>query len=211
MYLSKLLLDPAKRQVRLELANRYELHRTLLAQFEGQTRPEIKLLYRIEEADQNIYQPITLLVQSQVAPSWQALFQRGLLVQPVEIKTFEIQPGLGSQYYFRLLANPTIRRASGSWAGKRVEIRDAEEQKAWLARKGEGCGFKLLNMNAMDKGKISSQKTENGQKHIMQHQAVLFEGLLQVANPEMFIQAVMQGIGSAKGFGFGLLSLAKRS
>ena len=67
MYLSKLLLDPAKRQVRLELANRYELHRTLLAQFEGHTRDQIGLLYRIEVENLYVYQPIALFVQSQVA------------------------------------------------------------------------------------------------------------------------------------------------
>lgn len=38
--------------------------------------------------------------------------------------------------------------------------------------------------------------------------AVLFEGVLQVTDPDKLRIAVGAGIGSAKGFGFGLLSLA---
>ena len=40
------------------------------------------------------------------------------------------------------------------------------------------------------------------------HLAVRYEGLLQVGDPERLLQAVRGGIGSAKGLGFGLLSLA---
>jgi CRISPR system Cascade subunit CasE len=35
-----------------------------------------------------------------------------------------------------------------------------------------------------------------------------YEGRLQVTNIELLLDAVMSGIGPAKGFGFGLLSLA---
>ena len=37
---------------------------------------------------------------------------------------------------------------------------------------------------------------------------VLFEGMLRVDEPEKFLKSVESGIGSAKGFGFGLLSVA---
>ena len=43
----------------------------------------------------------------------------------------------------------------------------------------------------------------------MTHQAVRFEGVLQVVDPVAFQQTLRCGIGSAKGFGFGLLSLAR--
>ena len=38
---------------------------------------------------------------------------------------------------------------------------------------------------------------------------VRFNGLLQVTDPEKLMQAVRNGIGPAKAFGFGLLSLAR--
>jgi CRISPR-associated protein Cas6/Cse3/CasE subtype I-E len=38
--------------------------------------------------------------------------------------------------------------------------------------------------------------------------AVRFDGILQVTNAELFLQTLRAGIGPAKGFGFGLLSVA---
>ena len=38
--------------------------------------------------------------------------------------------------------------------------------------------------------------------------SVLFEGLLQVTDPDAFRQTLIRGIGSGKSFGFGLLSIA---
>ena len=35
-----------------------------------------------------------------------------------------------------------------------------------------------------------------------------FDGVLEVNDPDIFIKSIESGIGSAKGFGFGLLSIA---
>jgi CRISPR system Cascade subunit CasE len=45
--------------------------------------------------------------------------------------------------------------------------------------------------------------------HRMTFQSVRFEGLLTVIDPERFCQTLAAGIGSAKAFGFGLLSVAR--
>lgn len=209
MYLSRLQLDPANRQVMAEIANRYELHRTLLSQFKSMDRNEIGLLHRIEPIEKDVYQPIILLVQTQIEPSWEGLSKRGLLTRPVEIKTFEGFFETGKQFYFRLLANPTVRKAKGDWAGKRVELRTPEEISSWLRRKGESGGFKILNMQFSNLGKITSVKSEAGKKQTIQHQAVLYEGVLEVGEAEKFKATLEKGVGSAKGFGFGLLSLAR--
>ena len=86
MYLSKLLFDPLKRQVRKELANRYELHRTLYAQFDGINKSDVGLLYRVEMGNPNQMEPILMLVQTQVEPDWQAMFEQGLLVENAAVK-----------------------------------------------------------------------------------------------------------------------------
>jgi CRISPR system Cascade subunit CasE len=51
----------------------------------------------------------------------------------------------------------------------------------------------------------------NGVIRKMTHLAVQFDGVLEVTDPAKFLETVRQGIGSAKGFGFGLLSLARVS
>lgn len=39
-------------------------------------------------------------------------------------------------------------------------------------------------------------------------EGILYEGILEVADPERFATAVRQGIGPAKAYGYGLLSVA---
>jgi hypothetical protein len=46
-------------------------------------------------------------------------------------------------------------------------------------------------------------------RHKLKLYAVRFDGLLQVVDPQRVLETVRRGIGSGKGLGFGLLSLAK--
>ena len=209
MYLSRLLLDPANRQVISEISNRYELHRTLSAQFKDKKREDIGLLYRLEEPDLYEFTPLTLLVQTLIEPNWEKLYQTGYLVQKAETKLYKPTFEPGEVFYFRLLANPTVRRGKGDFAGKRVELRLDEEREAWLARKGEKGGFTLRGMRSKDLGKISSYHFIDGKKQTLTHQAVLYDGVLEVQAVEQFMTSLQKGIGPAKAFGFGLLSLAK--
>ena len=51
------------------------------------------------------------------------------------------------------------------------------------------------------------KKDEDGVRRL-QFYAVQFDGVLQVTDADLLVRAVQAGIGSGKGFGFGLLSLA---
>lgn len=208
MYLSKLSLDPRSRQVQAEISNRYELHRTLTAQFSEEKREKIGLLYRVELPNYN-NEAITLLVQSQLDPSWDGLLDAKLLINQPEIKSFDVIFSEGSSYYFRLLANPTIRRSQTEGKGKRVGLYTPQEQQDWLFRKADQGGFKIIGTNLLDLGFVESIKRKHNRTYAIKQLAVQFDGLLKVCNPEKFTAALINGIGSAKAFGFGLLSLAK--
>lgn len=209
MYLSRLRFDPTNRQVLQELGNRYELHRTLCAQFNGTRREEIGLLYRIETGNAYEMSPITLLAQTKVEPCWDNLYAKGLLIEKAETKPFEPILSVGDQLVFRLLANPTLRRNSGDWAGKRVGLLKEEEQQDWIRRKGKNGGFEVIQLDVRQAGKVEGSKYMDGQKHTLSYLAVLFEGLLKVNDPASVRKTMEGGIGSGKGFGFGLLSLAR--
>ena len=56
--------------------------------------------------------------------------------------------------------------------------------------------------------KESLTMIEVEQQDKLRHFAVCFEGVLKVTDEDLFTETVENGIGSAKGFGFGLLSLA---
>ncbi|MFQ5614487.1 MAG: type I-E CRISPR-associated protein Cas6/Cse3/CasE, partial [Anaerolineae bacterium] len=91
--------------------------------------------------------------------------------------------------------------------GQRLGLFKEEEQQAWLQRKGQqGGGFIVLGATIISEG-FSRGRTK--EKHKFKHFAVRFDGLLQVTDPDRFLKTVRRGIGSGKGLGFGLLSLAR--
>ncbi|MFZ3151743.1 MAG: type I-E CRISPR-associated protein Cas6/Cse3/CasE [Anaerolineaceae bacterium] len=209
MYLSKILLDPASKRVQNEISNRYELHRTLLAQFKDAKREKIGLLYRLEATNGNEYQPITLLVQTQIAPDWQLWGKQSDLVNQAEVKEFQVDSTPGAKYYFRLLANPTAKVKQADGKGKRLGLYQPAEQLEWLKRKAGLNGFLPEALNLTDKGMVESTKKDRGTTYRIKHFAILYEGVLVVTDQHQFSNSMIRGIGSAKAFGFGLLSLVR--
>lgn len=221
MYLSRLILNPRSKQVRSELARPYELHRTLLNAFpQGKVDVQrinddaIGLLYRIDEDARtgNLH----LLVQSQQPPVWSFLTNRDYLL-PVDgnpaMREVALQPPPGQVLSFRLRANPTRRLSAGTGnKGKRIGIYKEEEQEAWLQRKGEQHGFRVLHVQLSHSDMLKQAdviRDNKGNVHDLKLFSVQFDGLLQVADAERFVQAIGAGIGSSKAFGCGLLSVAR--
>ena len=200
MYLSKLTLNTSRRAL-FWAARPYRVHQRLLMACPEEPR----LLYRLEQAeDRNI-----ILVQTQEEPDWEAAFADfPVLAAPPLCKTWEFQPQTGQLLAFRLRANPTARKRLADGSKKRVGLKDEEEQMAWLARKGQDAGFRLLHADARQEQAAVDDKVAEGRPHHMQWLAVQFDGLLQVTDSQRLHAALSAGIGSGKGFGFGLLSLA---
>ncbi|NSW58710.1 MAG: type I-E CRISPR-associated protein Cas6/Cse3/CasE [Armatimonadetes bacterium] len=205
MYLSRLILDPRSRQVRAELLNPYEMHRTLLRAFRAK-RDAAGVLYRVE-SDRRTGVP-TALVQSAIEPDWSALTQldRYLLATDLDNPAYkQLTPAFstGQVLQFRLRANPTVKRD-----GKRLGLLEEQAQAAWLARKAEGGGFRILSCAIVPEGLGSAAKHDRGHRVQVSHFAVRFDGILQVTEPDLFLRTLQSGIGPAKAFGFGLLSVA---
>lgn len=127
------------------------------------------------------------------------------------VKPFDLRPVAGQTLSFRLRANPTKRLSAGKGnTGKRVGIYKEDEQLAWLARKGEQHGFHVLQAQVSHDDKIKDADAihRDDVTHKLELLSVQFDGILQVTDPGKLVAAVEAGIGSGKGFGFGLLSLA---
>ncbi|TLM98575.1 type I-E CRISPR-associated protein Cas6/Cse3/CasE [bacterium] len=207
MYLSQLILDPRSRSVINNLADPYQLHRTLMGAFPETLPKGERVLYRVEQQRKIPY--LSVLVQSGTLPDWRYLSERGYLLLPASVKTFDLHPSTGHIFRFRLLANPTKRLKSSDDAnGPRVGLVRSEEQCAWLERKAGQNGFCVLEVQTLKTVQPDAVKREKNKVHHIHCEAVRFDGLLQVVNPELFKVGLVCGIGSGKGFGFGLLSLA---
>jgi CRISPR system Cascade subunit CasE len=66
----------------------------------------------------------------------------------------------------------------------------------------------LISANVGADQIVSGLLYRENQKFDLQYVSVLFDGVLQVIDPAQMLEALRKGIGSGKGMGFGLLSLA---
>jgi CRISPR system Cascade subunit CasE len=130
------------------------------------------------------------------------------LLEKAEFKPFTPRIMDGQRLYFCLRANPSVKKqAEGKKNGYRLGLLREEDQRKWLHKKAEESGFTVVTCQAMPEG-IIHDEIGKGDKGKLRHYAVRFEGKLKVVNPDIFTAALSNGIGSAKGFGFGLLSVA---
>ncbi len=212
MYLSKLILNPKSNQVRKEIINPYEMHRTLLRAFpEKEAGGPGRVLFRVD-VNHKTGIPV-LLIQSDKEPDWSCINGKNtnyLLrtddTNPITKNIHASFENINTRdlFHFRLQANPTKRRKDN---GKRIGLYKEKEQYDWLVRKSDKAGFKILNISIIPQGIIESKKfkdDENAKRYF----SVIFEGIIRVTDKQKFISTLKSGIGSAKAFGFGLLSIA---
>jgi CRISPR system Cascade subunit CasE len=219
MYLSRLILNPRSRQVRSELANSYEMHRTVMHAFLGNLMDDERVLFRLEIQPSDAM-PL-LLVQSPGIPDWSFLVvsDKNYLIPVSEcppgvnenpgIKPFEPVFHIGQTLIFRLKANPTVKKdRENKKQGRRVGLYREEDQYHWIERKLEAAGAALVSARTSEEGSLKGEKKQNQAQKDLTFFSVIFDGFLQVKNPDLLVKAVSAGIGSGKGLGFGLLSLA---
>ncbi len=221
LYLSRLFPNVRTTAARRDLANPYDMHRTLMRAFPDRNEGGPgRVLWR---ADSNsLVGGLHLLVQSTLPPDWSQLDPGWLATSPKHRK-FEPAFRPGQQLRFRLRANPTRRagkyHSNTVLLGKRIPIVEPAEQIAWLARKAKPCGYRLIGhlgdgetpnyrVAVSNAGIARSRKPKSTKAAAIDHFAAVFDGQLQVTDPDLFARALIQGIGPAKAFGFGLLSIA---
>jgi len=215
MYLSRLILNPRNRRVQREIADPYQMHKTLMRSFPDDIdRDKDRILFRVDANPRT--GALTVLLQSTIEPRWGWLDDdgaRGYLLpvgQPnPAVKSFDLNFAPGQTLAFRLRANPTARRRLPDGQRKRVGLCREEEQKEWLERKAEQGGFRILSACTGNQTTVSGWVQQNGTTRKLTWLSVQFDGLLQVTDPAQLRETVQSGIGSGKGIGFGLLSLAR--
>lgn len=235
LFLSRLVLDGSSRQVRSELAHPYEMHRTLMRGFPQATTEARRAFGVLFRAEPDAHRGrVTVYVQSFVEPDWSFLDEKEYLLQvpdpPKNLARAYDRLMAGQALRFRLRANPTRRIArpkhgDEGMKGKRVALLREDNQADWLVRKGrervKGCsgGFELLMRDVFEPDgrrcqipcvNICDEGPQWGQRNggTLTHVAVRFDGILRITDADAFRATLASGIGPAKAFGFGLLSIA---
>lgn len=223
MYLTKYLLNPGNKEVRRDIADPYEMHSTLCRLFADPKNN--RFLWRLEKTRPE--EPIVLLLQSHEKPELENFsikdyfykIYKSIAYNPERL--FEKSPTL----IYRLKANPTVKRN-----GKRVGLKSVEEQLLWLKKQGDKAGFEVHTARVMGEELLEMKQRKQDNKQIKefigkdsdsnQNQDILennkitlntvyFEGYLVVNDPQLFIEkAIKPGLGKARAFGLGMLSIA---
>lgn len=206
--LTRLDLNPQHAEVQRDLGDCHRLHRRLLACVADAAKAaaeDARVLYRVEGT--------TILVQTPGIPDWSVLPLRYVGAEPswkrVDDRYRLVAAGM--RYQFRLRANPTKRVVDrgGKWEKHRVQLRTLAELYNWIDRQAANHGFRL------DGAPEDAVRLVRHGHAIGRHdqgrltfESVTFDGRLVVTDAARIAAALRHGIGSGKGFGHGLLSLA---
>lgn len=211
MFLTRLNLDPTAYRAARLLRDTQQLHAAIAASFPD--GPGGRVLWRIEPTERS--GQIRILVASPAGPAEAELWER--ITTPDRVQTRPYGPLLdrlakGDRYRFRTTLNP-VRTHSG----KHTPIFDRQAQTAWVATK---LGTKGVSLNThspdldADESDVQITGTRNdrftraGSAGAIELLKVTFEGSLTVTDPENLRHGLCHGIGRAKGYGCGLLTLA---
>lgn len=211
IYLSRIFLNNLERRAQKTLSDPAATHRLIMTGFPDQLG-ESRVLFRIEPETREARSVV--LVQSPIEPRWSELV--------AETKALNLDLRQGQPLRFRLRANPTRRLAHNpantKAKGARVGLLRDEEVQSWMERKGRDLGFDVEDLLIVSEGDVKvrrdrEQKDHESKNHeskvrVATFRSFLLQGRLRVREPAKVVEAVATGIGSAKAFGFGLLSLA---
>lgn len=207
MYLTRIALDTSRRETMRALSSPGILHGAAESSFEGE---RARILWRIDVLNNSTY----LLMLSSPRPDCAHLIQQlGYAGDSGETKQYDaflanIQQG--QRWRFRLRANPVKSASRADGRGKRFAHVTQEQQKQWLLERAQKHGF-ALNEDEFD---VTDTRWEEFAKRAGEKQRVVirtaaFEGLLTISDAELFKKALMEGIGHAKAYGCGLLTIIR--
>jgi CRISPR system Cascade subunit CasE len=142
----------------------------------------------------------------------------------------------GDEYAFRIRVNPVyatkrpakpsnafrqrLENATGTDSpparvrGQRVAHRTAAQQTDWFLKRMQQCGFiipdnehEVPDMRLAERGRLTFRKSRTSEHRVVLDTAT-FEGRARIADADSVRRALLDGIGSGKAYGCGLLTLA---
>lgn len=211
MYISRVEINPRLRACRQALSSPQRLHAMIESSYPASltSNTEHRHLWRLDKIGYSLF----ILVVSPDRPDFTHLIEQigwpasGQIWETKDYDHFLGRIDAGQQWHFRLRANPTqsVKNTDNrNERGKIVPCSTIDGQKNWLlsriAKHGASLiGFELVNREV-------SQFTRDGK--VVTLNVATFEGVLTVVTPELLREALTNGIGRAKAYGCGLLTLA---
>lgn len=218
MFLTKTQINPQRRGARRLLSSPQALHAAVLAAFpDARPTEEGRVLWRLDSYGTHrvllfIASPekpdLTHLVEQAGWPTtqtWQTSSYDGLLDSL----------RAGQRWQFRLTANPVRSGRRDSWTDTKplghVTVR---QQQQWLLDRAERLGFRIpasqISEDEFDLAVVERAVRRFDRKGArVTVSTATFEGHLEISDPAALRRSLTFGIGRAKCYGCGMLTLAK--
>jgi CRISPR system Cascade subunit CasE len=218
MFLTRFQVNPARRGARKLLSSPQAMHAAVRAAFaapENYERPGSRTLWRL---DTPVPATVHLYMVSPGRPDLTHMVEQAGWPTTTAWDTREYDPLLdtlrpGQRWAFRLTANPVHsgRKTPEHKETQRFGYLRAEQQEQWLLQRAGRCGFTVATQ---------TDGRPNLRLHHRQTQAfkrgaqpvtlttVTYDGVLEVTDSDTFRTTLISGIGHAKAYGCGLLTLA---
>ncbi len=208
---TRIFLNPYRRDAQRLLLNPQVMHAAVQAAFPpGYSPGKGRILWRVDrQKDQH-----TLYIVAPGKPDAQHIVEQAgwdtSCPDVADYDRFLLQLTKGQNWRFELVANPVVAKSQGKdGRGKLMRHVTPDQQLEWLRKRSENNGFVLLD----DATVIGSRRLRfhkrtgtNGRKVVID--TTRFAGTLRVENADALRTNLVQGIGRAKAYGCGLLTLA---
>lgn len=193
-YLTRIIV-PKTSLTSLEIFDSYSWHQKLCKAYKQSEDDPSRFLFRVDDYESDVH----ALVLSKNKPelqSWGHWSLKGISSDFLQ----------HDRYTFNLRANPTKRRRDDKTTSrKKFGIYNEEDLRKWLQGKSAKSGFEIETESLSISRPMDMFFTRKGQKG--KHISVDFSGQLVVTDRSKFIETFNHGIGSAKSFGYGLITL----
>ena len=187
-FLSQITM-PYAEALNRKLTNSYLWHQWIWQSFPGKPDAKRDFLFRVDI----IRDTVRVLLLSEHLPQNNEDY-------PWQSKSIADSFLMHEIYRFQIKANPTFRRSNDR---RRIPLYQQDNLHDWFQRKLEAIGCSL---HSIEIGQPQIEEFTKDGKRIRLN-SVDASGILEVVERDSFTKGFSQGIGSAKGFGFGLLML----
>lgn len=217
MFLTQFDINVARRDAVRMMASPERLHAAVLSSFPpGQSASDDgRTLWRLDHGPSS--HEARLMIVSPLRPDLTVLNEQAGWSTGVPGRSADYAPFLaglrpGSSWRFRCTVNPTTAvRESARERGRRLGHVTAEQQLAWFIDRARRHGFSVTEA---DDGGPSARVTRREVLKFRRQGALVtlavaqVDGVIDVADADAARLALTHGIGPAKGYGCGLITLA---
>lgn len=190
-----------------------------------------RILWRLDQNENSLL----LYIVSGIAPDFTSLVEQAGWPRAQSWRTMPYERILdslkvGNRYSFRFTANPTHSiRTQGAADTKRFGHITVAQQEQWLLNRTIKNGFEIPQVNrtmanspdsgsaenpdhafqVVKRSTLSFRRAKEGKPGTVTLVQATYAGVLTVVDPESLRSALVNGIGPAKAYGCGLMTLAK--